>query len=215
MWYVSTHTYAVSENTHFSAKAFLILLMSTFFCKKSAFFGKNSTFTQRNSVKAVLEIFCCRFLNHKSLLLQTIRPKSGFRIAPNWLKIGKTTMTSQLANMTLLPNFFDAALFLLSSLINGPSFMSISSFVLKFWQFSFTRDWLEIRKSQILPSKFCSISGDWGKLGIPNLAKISLIKCYWMLQNPGLQHLLFLSCLGKINTGVKLPLNVLITLTLW
>ena len=23
----------------------------------------------------------------------------------------------------------------------------------------------------------------WGELGIPNLAQISIIKCYWMLQN--------------------------------
>ena len=26
-------------------------------------------------------------------------------------------------------------------------------------------------------------TGDWGKLGIPNLARMSLIKYYWMLQN--------------------------------
>ena len=24
---------------------------------------------------------------------------------------------------------------------------------------------------------------DWGELGIPNLAQMFLIKCYWMLQN--------------------------------
>ena len=33
------------------------------------------------------------------------------------------------------------------------------------------------------PSEFCPISGDWGKLEIPNLAQTPLIKCYWMLQN--------------------------------
>ena len=47
-------------------------------------------------------------------------------------------------------NFFDAVLFLLSSLVTGPSFMSISSLVLELWQFSFIRDWPEIRKSEIL-----------------------------------------------------------------
>ena len=31
--------------------------------------------------------------------------------------------------------------------------------------------------------KFCSISWDWDKLGIPNLAQMSLIKCYLMPQN--------------------------------
>ena len=39
--------------TTFSTKAFLILLMSAFSCKKSAFFRKNSTFTQSKSVRAV------------------------------------------------------------------------------------------------------------------------------------------------------------------
>ena len=35
-------------------------------------------------------------------------------------------------------------------------------------------------KSEILPSKSCPISGDWGKL---MLAWMFLINCYWMLQN--------------------------------
>ena len=92
-------------------------------------------------------------------------------------------MTSQFSKMTLLSVLFDVALFLLSSLVTGPSFMSISSLVLELWQFSFIRDWPEIRKSEIPPSEFCPISGDWGELWIPNLAQMSLIKCYWMLQN--------------------------------
>ena len=57
IWYVSTHTYAVSENIPFSTKTLLILLMSAFFCKKSVAFGNNSTLTQSNSVRAVLEFF--------------------------------------------------------------------------------------------------------------------------------------------------------------
>ena len=27
------------------------------------------------------------------------------------------------------------------------------------------------------------ISGDWDEVGIPNMAPMSVIKCYWMLQN--------------------------------
>ena len=50
-------------------------------------------------------------------------------------------------------------------------------------QFSFKRNWPETRKSEIPPSGFCPISGDWGKSGIPNLMRMSLIKCYLMLQN--------------------------------
>ena len=67
----------------------------------------------------------------KIKVLQTIHPESGFWIAPNWPQIGKMTMTSQLANMTSSSNFFDVVLFLLSSLVIGPSFMSISSLFLE------------------------------------------------------------------------------------
>ena len=115
--------------------------------------------------------------------MQTLCPESGLRTAPNWPKIRKMTMTSQFSDMTSLSNFFDVVLFLLSSLVTGPSFMSISLLVLELWQFFFIRDWPEIRKSETLPSEFCPKSEDWGKLWIPNLAQMSLIECYWMLQN--------------------------------
>ena len=85
--------------------------------------------------------------------------------------------------MTSTSYFFNVVFFLLSSLVTGPSFMSVSSLVLELWQFLFIRDWPEIRKSEIPPSEFCPISGDWGELWIPNLARMSLIECYWMLQN--------------------------------
>ena len=115
--------------------------------------------------------------------MQTLCPESDLRTAPNWPKIQKMTMTSQFSDMTSSLNFFEVVLFLLSSLVTGPSFMSISSLVLELWQFSFIRDWPEIRKSEIPPSEFCPISGDWGKLWIPNLARMSPIKCYRKLQN--------------------------------
>ena len=85
--------------------------------------------------------------------------------------------------------FFDVVLFPLSSLVTRPSFMSVSSLVLELWLYSFIKDWPEIRKSEIPPFEFCPISRDWyksgirEKSGIRNLARISLIKCYWMLQN--------------------------------
>ena len=112
-----------------------------------------------------------------------MRPESGFRTAPNRPEIGKRRITSQFADMVSSSNFFDIVLFLLSSLITGPSFMSISSLVLELWQISFIRDRPEICKSGITSSKFCPISGDWGELRIPNLERLSLMKCYWMLQN--------------------------------
>ena len=79
--------------------------------------------------------------------------------------------------------FFDQVFFLLSSLVTGPSFMSISSLVMDWWQFSFIRDSPEIRKLEIPPLEFCPISGDWGELGISNLPLMCLVKCYWILQN--------------------------------
>ena len=47
----------------------------------------------------------------------------------------------------------------------------------------FIRDWPEIRKLEIPPSEFCPIPGDQGNLWVPNLALMSLIGYYWMLQN--------------------------------
>ena len=93
------------------------------------------------------------------------------------------TMTSQFAGMTSSSNFLRFFLFLLSSLVTGPNFMSISSLVLELRQFSFVRDWPEIRKSEIPPSEYCPISGDWTESEIPNLAWLSPMKCYGMLQN--------------------------------
>ena len=78
--------------------------------------------------------------------------------------------------------FSDVVLFLLSNLVTGPSFMSISSLVLKLWQFSFVKDWPEVRKLEIPPSEFCPIPEDWAKLWIPNFARMSLTEFHWMLQ---------------------------------
>ena len=50
-------------------------------------------------------------------------------------------------------------------------------------ELSFTRDLPVIQKSEIPLSEFCPISGDWDELGILNLAQMSLMKSYWMLQN--------------------------------
>ena len=118
-------------------------------------------------------------------------------------------MTSQFSDMTSTSIFFDVVLFLLSSLVTGPSFMSISLLVLELWQFSFIRDWPEIRKSEIPPSEFCPISGDWGELWIPNLARMSLIECYWMLQNSRVTAFTVLELLreNQLEGKITLPLT--------
>ena len=79
-------------------------------------------------------------------------------------------------------NFFKVVVFLVSSLVTGPSFMSISLLVLQLWQFLLVRDWPDIRKSEI-PLSICPIPENWGKLRIPNLAGMCLMKSYLILQN--------------------------------
>ena len=96
-----------------------------------------------------------------------------------WSKIGKMTVMSQFSDMTSSSSFFNVVSLLPSSLVTGSSFMSISSLVLELWQFSFIREWPEIQKLEIPPSKFWPIS----ELGMPNLTRLYLVKCYWMLQN--------------------------------
>ena len=79
--------------------------------------------------------------------------------------------------------FFDVLVFLLSSLVTGPSSISIPLLVLKLGQFLLIRDWPEIWKSEIPSCIFWPISGDWEKLGILYLVIMYLIKSYWILQN--------------------------------
>ena len=59
------------------------------------------------------------------------------------------TMTSQFEDMASSPKFFDVFLFVLSNLVTGPTFMSISLLVLELWLFSFVRYWSEIWNSEI------------------------------------------------------------------
>ena len=47
----------------------------------------------------------------------------------------------------------------------------------------FLKDWPEIWKPETTPSKLCQIYGDWGEFGIQNFARMSLTKCYLILQN--------------------------------
>ena len=114
-------------------------------------------------------------------------------------------MTSQSADMASLSNFYDIVVFFLSILVTGPSFMSISPLVLELWQFSFIKDLPEIRKLEIPPPEFYPISGDWNKLGIPNLARRFLLKCYWMLQNVRVTAFIVSESLKENQQRVKLP----------
>ena len=113
-------------------------------------------------------------------------------------------MASQCSDLTWTSNFFDLVLFLLLSLVTGPKFMSISSLVLELWQFSFIRDWAEIWRSEIPSFEFCPISGDWSELWTPHLARMSLIECYWMLQNSRVTTFTIFELLRENQVGGKI-----------
>ena len=131
-----------------------------------------------------------------------IRLPDCSKLALNWKNGNGVTIFQNKSSS----NFFDVVLFLLSSLVTRPSFMPISSLALELWSFPFIRDWPEIRKWEIPPSEICPMSGDWGELGIPNLARTSLTKCYWMLQNSRVTTLSVSELLRKNQQGIKLPL---------
>ena len=110
---------------------------------------------------------------------------SGIRL-PDCSKLAKYWKNNndiKIYRHDVISKTFWIVLFSLSSLVTGPSFMSISLLVLELWQFFFIRDWPEIQKLEILPSEFCPLSRDWVKLEIPDLPWMSLMKFYWMLQN--------------------------------
>ena len=119
---VRKYTYVVSRNKPFSTKALLILLMSAFFvCKISVFLGENG-------------------------ILVFLGENTTRKLAINW----KNNNNSQFADMTWswfsFFFFFYIAQFLLLNLFTGSSFMTVSWLVLELWQFSFKKDWPEIRK---------------------------------------------------------------------
>ena len=144
--------------------------MPPFFCEKLAFFEQKNTFTKINSVRAVLEIFVrdlwffifcktkgCYYWKHNFCRLCVRNP------APGLLQIGLKSEKWQWRHnfLTWRQRQYFLTLF---CLVTDRSFMSMSSLVLELWQFSFIRDWPEIRKLEIPPSEFFPISEDWGKL---------------------------------------------------
>ena len=77
-----------------------------------------------------------------------VRPPDCSKLAKNPKNENDVTIFWHDVNV----KFFDVVLFLLSGLVTGPSFMSISSLTLELWQLSFIVDWPEIWISEITPS---------------------------------------------------------------
>ena len=140
-------------------------------------------------LKAIVWELCYIFTTSVSVFVRekvTINKNVGFTDYPyrirlldySKLAINRKNDITQFSDITPLSVFFDVVLFLLLRLVTGPSFMPTLLLLPDSWKFSFVRDWPEIWKSEILPSEFCPVSGDWGKLNIPSLAWMSLMKCY-------------------------------------
>ena len=55
----------------------------------------------------------------------------------------------------------------------------------------------------MFPSEFCPISGHWGKLRIPNLAQMFVMKSYSMLQNSKVTNFIFFELLREKQEGAK------------
>ena len=60
----------------------------------------------------------------------------------------------------------------------------------------------KIRKSEIPSSEFCPISGDWDELWVPNLARMSVTECYWILRNSRITVSTVLELLRENQLGV-------------
>ena len=142
--YISTYTYVVSENIPFSTKALLILLISATFCKKSAFFAK-----------IVLKKSFTDYASRVWLLNYS-------KLAINRKKDDDVTIYRHDVTVNIFWGFFDS----LFKFVTGQSFMSISSLVLELWKFSFTRDWSEIRKSEI----------PWNTRVFPNIWRLGRVR---------------------------------------
>ena len=150
--------------------------MSSFFLQKnSIFLPKKYLFSKQqceSGIRDVLVLFS-GFVREKVTITENITFADS-KLAKNPKNDNDVTVFWH----DVVVNFFDVILFLLSILVTDPNFMSISTLALELWQFSFIRDWPEIWKSEISPSEFCPISGDWSTLWIPILPQMCLIECY-------------------------------------
>ena len=145
----------------FSIKIPSILLVSTFF-----FFQKISIFLAKivPLLKAILWELCWRFFSSVFSFSKIIgcywlkcrkyRPcvwNPGSRLIQINYQTEKWLWSHELPTGRLRKIFFDVAVFLLSSLVTGPSFMSISLPVLELWQFLFTKEFGQKSRNWKLP----------------------------------------------------------------
>ena len=119
-------------------------------------------------------------------------------------EIRKMTMTSQFADMTSSSIFSDVVLILLSSLVAASSYMSISLLVLELWIFFYKR---LNRNPEIRNTPVWVLPIIWkpGELGVPNLARMFLIKCSYMMQNAKVTAFTVIAILRENLQGYQPP----------
>ena len=130
---------AVSKDIPFSIKTLLILLISAFFVKNQHFLANTVPFHKARVWELCLRFSSSIFNFCKVTVDENIRftgYASGIELLDcSKLAINWNTMASQFSGMRSLSKFFDIVLFLLSSLVTGPNFISILSLVLELWLF--------------------------------------------------------------------------------
>ena len=166
----------------FSTKPPLILLMSAFFLQKTRIFVENSIFIVRELYLRFLVLFSV-FVRKKVVVNENVSftdHASGIRLpdccklAINWENDNDVTIYQHEVIVIFWHCHDSFVKFSYVNIVSGSRVMTI---------FLFLKDRWEIRKSKIPPSEFCPMSRDWGNLRIPNLTQMSLMKCYWILQN--------------------------------
>ena len=133
-----TPIYSSRKNT-FQCLAPPVLLMSAFFCKKLAFFFRKKYLYSKQQcescVRGFLVLFSV-FVRQKVTVTENITfpdSVSGIR-SLDCSKLAKNPENDNnviICRHNINAKFFDVVLFLLSTLVSGPSFMSISSLVLE------------------------------------------------------------------------------------
>ena len=127
------------RNVPLSAQTPLILLMSAFFCKKLAFFCPKKYLYSKQQCESCVRDFLVLFsvfVKQKVTITENIAfadSVSGIQ-PPDCSKLAKNLENDNdvtVFDTTSTSNFFKVVLFFLSSLVTGPSFMSISSLVLE------------------------------------------------------------------------------------
>ena len=112
-----------------------------------------------------------------------MRPEFNFRIAPISHKSENDNDIINFWHVVVIINIFWRGFVSLAKFSYWSKFhvniITVSGVMTIFFYEKLTRH----PKIGSTPSELCPISGHWDELGIPNSARMSLIKFYWILKN--------------------------------